>query len=260
MTLGNSLFLPLLHFSPSVQGRTNANDKLVPMKMKTGNFKMKLHTHTHTHTWPTTDILEKLRSPGGIRTKISLFFNCLSHLLFLKGQESRQTPNLLLYFILFCFIPNQHYLLGFSPQKLCAGWGSHRPALNNCRAELGWGEVAGSPKRPLPGLLGSTRKLLLAPKEACWTEFRPQTLWYSTGSERSLRSCAFLWKFKLGRGPRSPAHPNLLKNGFQSPACLVTPSPAQKPAMVPTAFRRNWWHLSFNENHLTALPLCASDK
>ena len=43
----------LFHFLLLVQRRTNANEKLVPMKMKTGNFTMELHhtrTHTHTHT------------------------------------------------------------------------------------------------------------------------------------------------------------------------------------------------------------------
>ena len=86
----------LFHFLLLVHRRTNANEKLVPMKMKTGNFTMELHhtrTHTHTHTrvthyWHSGDTLKPLRNQDK-NLPLSSLLNYLSHLLLLKGQESR---------------------------------------------------------------------------------------------------------------------------------------------------------------------------
>lgn len=50
LPLGHPLFLRLLHFNPLVQGKTSTNNKLVPMKMKTGHSKVKLHTHARAQT------------------------------------------------------------------------------------------------------------------------------------------------------------------------------------------------------------------
>lgn len=128
-------------------------------------------------------------------------------------------------------------MLGFFPPKLCLAWGS-RGSVGDCRAELRWVDPAGSPKVNFPGSQGALGSCCWPQrKSAGWrSDFKPYR--YSAGCERRLHRCAFLRELKLGRRPRSPAHPNLLENDFQSFVCLVSPSPVQRPAVAPPTFRR----------------------
>lgn len=110
-----------------------------------------------------------------------------------------------------------------------------------CRGLQSWAEMGRPgwvPKGQLPGLSGSIGSCCWPQrKSAGWrSDLKPYR--YSAGCERRLHCCAFLWELKLGRRPRSPAHPNLLEDDFQSLVCLVSPSPVQRPAVAPPTFRR----------------------
>lgn len=124
ITLRHPLFLPL-HFSPLVQGKTSTNNKLVPMKMKTGHSKVKLYTHARAHKCAHTSgrplaFQKHLEAPMESEQK-----SRLSQLPFrpafpqIAGVQINIKPPTLFHFIFF-FIPSQYYSQGFSsPPKLC---------------------------------------------------------------------------------------------------------------------------------------------